>query len=268
MIIDVHGHLGNINMAPFWQADAETLESYLDEAGVDQLWISSSRSLMYDVREGNAEMAAALERTEKLRGYVVINPIFPESLEDLALLDNPKFLGVKIHPDYHGYEVDSAQVRECLDEVADRVDLILTHTSCMPGTGFAGTDELLAYASRHPGTRFILAHLAGVFQNGLYPYFPNLRGLEKVNAAALANVFVDTAHHLIYVYPGVMDRMVELIGADHIVYGTDCPLQGPKQMGFALEIIKGLDIPAEDRDKILFANALSLMGASTDSIKG
>ncbi len=26
-IIDVHGHLGNINLAPFWQADAKNLKN-------------------------------------------------------------------------------------------------------------------------------------------------------------------------------------------------------------------------------------------------
>ncbi|MDP2990690.1 MAG: hypothetical protein Q8O57_09025, partial [Kiritimatiellota bacterium] len=60
MIIDVHGHLGNINQAPFWAADAATLERYLNEAGVDYLCVSAAKSLMYDAREGNADLKAAL----------------------------------------------------------------------------------------------------------------------------------------------------------------------------------------------------------------
>ena len=35
MIIDIHGHLGNINFAPFWQADAARLDAYAAAAGVD-----------------------------------------------------------------------------------------------------------------------------------------------------------------------------------------------------------------------------------------
>lgn len=259
MIIDVHGHLGNINFAPFWQADAETLESHLEAAGIDRLCVSSAKALMYDVREGNAELAEALNHTDKLRGYVVVNPMFPETIEDLAFLENPKFVGIKIHPDYHGYDVKSNVARRFLDEVADRADLILAHISCMPGTGFADVEAVVEFAADHPKTRFILAHLAGIFQNGLYPYFPNTRGLEVVNAAGADNLSVDTAHFLMYVYPGVMERMVELIGPGHIVFGTDCPLQGPKQMRFALDIINDLDIPAKDKDKILFANAQKLI---------
>lgn len=56
MIIDVHGHLGNINFAPFWQADATALDEYCRKAGVDWLCISSSKAIMYDVREGNADL--------------------------------------------------------------------------------------------------------------------------------------------------------------------------------------------------------------------
>ena len=94
MIIDIHGHLGNINFARFWQADAPTLERYCDESNTDLLCLSSSRSIMYDVREGNAELDKALKETEKLLGYVVVSPTFPESLADLSYLKtNPKFKG-------------------------------------------------------------------------------------------------------------------------------------------------------------------------------
>lgn len=65
MIIDIHGHLGNINIAPFWQADAAKLEEYCEKSGVDTLCVSSSRSLMYDIREGNAELDAALQETDE-----------------------------------------------------------------------------------------------------------------------------------------------------------------------------------------------------------
>jgi uncharacterized protein len=260
MIIDLHGHIGNINQAPFWAADEKCLETYCDEANVDLLCISSSKSLMYDAQEGNAELDIALNNSDKLLGYVVVNPIFPESIADLQLLNsNPKFKGVKIHPDYHGFDMASPQVISFLDGVAEQVDLMLFHVSCMPGTGFADAMRVAQFAARHPETNFILAHMAGIFQNGHYPYFPNLQGCENVAALGLDNVYIDTAHYLMYVYPGVMAKMVELVGADHIVFGTDVPLQGPMQMRFAIEIIEALDIPQVDKEKILYANAQKIL---------
>ena len=260
MIIDIHGHLGNINQAPFWAAEEKRLEAYCVKAKVDRLCVSSSKSLMYDAREGNAELEAALDKSERLLGYVVVNPVFPESIADLQLLkSNPKFKGVKIHPDYHGFDMASPRVITFLDRVAEQVELMLFHVSCMPGTGFADAVKIAEFAARHPQTNFIMAHMAGIFQNANYPYFPNLSGCEKVGAMKLNNVYIDTAHYLMYVYPGVMKKMVDIVGADHIVFGTDVPLQGPIQMRFAIEIIQALDISQTDKEKILCDNAQQIL---------
>ena len=263
MIIDIHGHLGNINFAPFWQADAPALEDYCRRSGVDYLCVSASRAIMYDVREGNRELDAALKATEKLLGYVVYSPVFPESEEDLSLLKtNDKFRGVKIHPDYHGYVLSTKSWRDKVEAVADKTPAMLFHVSCMPGTGFSPARTVAEIAAHHPGTKFVLAHMAGIYQNGHYPYFPNMDSLEDVMEIAGDNVYVDTAHFLMYVYPGVMEKMYRLAGADHIVFGTDAPLQGPMQMRFAIEVIQALDIPQADKDKILFRNARKILGLS------
>ena len=260
MIIDIHGHLGNINQAPFWAADAKQLEQYCQKAGVALLCISSAKSIMYDAMEGNRELDVALKNSERLLGYVTVSPVFPESKADLRLLkSNPKFKGVKIHPDYHGFDMASLRAIEYLDQIAEQVELMLFHVSCMPGTGFADAMRVAEFAARHPKTNFVMAHMAGIFQNGNYPYFPNLQGCENVAAMKLENVFIDTAHFLMYVYPGVMERMVEIVGAKHIVFGTDAPLQGPMQMRFAIEVIQNLDIPQSDKELILGGNAKKLL---------
>lgn len=260
MIIDIHGHLGNINQAPFWAADARQLEDYCTEAGIDILCVSSAKSIMYDTVEGNRDLLAALKQTSKLRGYAVINPVFPETLDELKLLENEKIIGVKLHPDYHGYDISSKRIQKLLDPVMRNAGLILWHCSCMPGTGFADALEIAKLAANYPQTDFVLAHMAGIYQNPLYPYFPNQDKLEKVMELALDNVYVDTAHFLMYVYEGVMERMVELATADKIVFGTDCPLQASMQMRFALETIEKLAIPQPDKEKILYTNALKLLG--------
>lgn len=260
MIIDIHGHLGNINLAPFWAADESRLEQYAREAGVDRLCVTAARSIMYDVTEGNLELDAALKRSTNLLGYVTVNPIFPKTLDDLDLAaSNPKFIGAKVHADYHGYDIKSPVAQAFLDKLAERVTSILFHVSCMPGTGFADAGAIADFARSHPQVNVIMAHMAGIFQNGLYPYFPNFMGLEKVASHLVDNLFVDTAHHLMYVYPGVMQKMYDLLGADHIVFGTDVPLQGPMQMRFAIQVIESLPISTGDKEKILGGNATRII---------
>jgi predicted TIM-barrel fold metal-dependent hydrolase len=255
MIIDVHGHLGNINFAPFWAADGAKLEVHAQNADVDIICISSARAIMYDTAAGNRELDETLRDFSRLRGYVTVNPMFPESLADLSLLEqNDKFIGVKVHPDYHGYDLDSSSAREFLDEAARQTRLMLFHVSCMPGKSFARPESVLRFAEKHPQTTIIMAHMAGIYQNPAYPYFPNFEGMELVRKYNLDNVLVDTAHYLSYVYPGVMERMVELLGAGRVAYGTDVPLQGSLQMKFLIQTIRALPISDEEKDRILYKN--------------
>lgn len=261
MIIDIHGHLGNINFAPFWQADAPALEKYCDEAGVDYACLSSSQAIMYDIKRGNSELDEALKHSNKLFGYVVVSPTWPESLSDLKLLkSNSKFRGVKIHPDYHGYVLSTPSNRKWVEEVAEQTPMMLFHVSCMPGSGFSPALTVAEIAKNHPGTKFVLAHVAGLYQNGNYPFFPNMDTLEAVMELNLPNVWIDTAHYLIYAYKGVMEKMYSIAGADHIVFGTDVPLQGPMQMRFAIEAVNSLNIPQEEKDKIFYKNAKYILG--------
>ena len=260
MIVDIHGHLGNINFAPFWQADAAKLEEHCTNSGVDRLCVSSSKAIMYDIHAGNMELDEALKNTSKLLGYVVVSPTFPESAGDLSLLkSNAKFKGVKIHPDYHGYILSTKSNRDFVEAVADQTGLMLFHVSCMPGTGFSPAMTVAEIAKNHPDTNFVLAHMAGTYQNGNYPYFPNLDSLEAVAALDLPNVYVDTAHFLMYVYPGVMEKMYHLLGAERIVFGTDVPLQGAMQMRFAREAIEALNITDVEKSAILGGNAVKLL---------
>ena len=259
--IDIHGHLGNINFSEFWQADAERLVQYMRKSNTEKLCLSASRAIMYDIKEGNAELDDVLKRYDEFYGYVVISPTFPNTVDELHYLqDNPKFRGVKIHPDYHGYDLATPSNYRFVDAIADKTPMMLFHVSCMPGTGFSQAATVVSIAKNHPNTNFVLAHCAGLFQNGSYPFFPNMDSLERICDAGLPpNVWIDTAHYLLYAYQTIMAKMVRLAGAKHVVFGTDCPLQGDMQMRFAQEVVLALDIPKAQKEAILRGNAKKIL---------
>jgi predicted TIM-barrel fold metal-dependent hydrolase len=138
--------------------------------------------------------------------------------------------------------------------------MALFHTSCMPGTGFSPFATIAELARRNPKTKIVAAHGAGLFQNGNYPFFPNLDSLERVADKGLPkNLWVDTAHYLLYAYPTILQKMVNIAGADHVVFGTDAPLQGPMQMRFMAELVESLDVPLRDKEKIFYRNAEKIL---------
>ena len=108
---------------------------------------------------------------------------------------------------------------------------------------------------------FLTSNTYAFFQNGSYPFFPNRDSLERETAKGLPkNIWIDTAHYLLYCYPTILQKMVDLAGADHVVFGTDAPLQGPMQMRFMAELVESLDNPQADKDKIFHRNAEKILG--------
>jgi predicted TIM-barrel fold metal-dependent hydrolase len=255
MKIDVHGHIGSINLHPNWTANAKQVSEMTQKAGVDHCFVSSAMSIMYDTCKGNDEVLEAVREFDNLWGYMVVNPFFPESFRYLEYIGRErKIVGCKIHPDYHGYDLSSPMGKDLVRRVVDHTSLILFHTSCMAGTGFSRIGTLGELASKYSQATFISAHLAGLYQNPLYPYYINYSGLEEAAQMNLPNLLIDTSSFWIYAYPGVMKRIVELVGPDKLVFGTDIPIQSDMQIRFKIIAIDSLEFPQSDKEKIYSKN--------------
>ena len=126
MIIDVHGHIGNLNMNPNWCQDAAKVSDTVKKSGVDFVIVSSAMSLMYDTCRGNKEVLDAVKKYDNLFGYIVVNPLFEETYKDLDYIEKEeKIVGCKIHPDYHGFDLHSPMGRKLVDRVSDFSPVIL-----------------------------------------------------------------------------------------------------------------------------------------------
>lgn len=111
--------------------------------------------------------------------------------------------------------------------------------------GAAGTPatplaEFVELAAAHPGATFILAHWGG----GLPLYELNHRVHTR-----LGNVFYDTSASALLYEPRIFRHMVDLIGAERIVFGTDYPL---------------LTHPRETREPGLELSVRDALGAGVD----
>ena len=260
MKIDVHGHIGSVNMHPNWTADGDKVSEMTRKAGVDHCFVSSAKSIMYDTCQGNEDVLESVKKYDNIWGYMVVNPYFPESFRYLDYIGKEKkIIGCKIHPDYHGYDLSSPMGKDLVKRVIDYAQLILFHTSCMAGTGFSRIETIGEFASQYPKNTFISAHLAGLYQNPLYPYYLNYSGLEKAAQINLPNLFIDTSSYWIYAYPGVMQNIVNIVGAEHLVFGTDIPIQSDMQIRFKITAIESLDIPQSDKERIYSKNINTIL---------
>ena len=131
--------------------------------------------------------------------------------------------------------------------------ILLTHASepvghQYPGKGDITPDKLFPMITKFPNLTLVCAHWGG----GL-PFYALMPEVKK----AVANVFFDTAASPLLYSPEVYNQVIQLVGADKILFGSDYPLLAPSRL---LQEIEVLDLPKEINDLILSGNALRLLG--------
>jgi predicted TIM-barrel fold metal-dependent hydrolase len=116
-----------------------------------------------------------------------------------------------------------------------------------PGKGDLTPQVFYPFIHRFPGLRIILAHWGG----GM-PFYALMPEVKK----ALTNTWFDTAASQFLYDPAIYRQAIDIIGTEHILFGSDYPLMSQSR---ALGEVRGLKISPEDRDHILGINAQKLL---------
>jgi hypothetical protein len=121
-----------------------------------------------------------------------------------------------------------------------------------PGKGDLTPQVLYPFISRFPGLKIILAHWGG----GM-PFYALMPEVKK----ALNSTWFDTAASPFLYDPAIYGQAIDIIGAEHILFGSDYPLM---PQSHALRDVLSLDISPEDRDRILGLNVQKLLEIHCD----
>jgi hypothetical protein len=147
----------------------------------------------------------------------------------------------ELRPDSQGYRLDEGAAAEVLSEAALRHGLVLHfHVSEPVGHAYPGKDALSVasfyrFVAGHPDQAVVGAHWGG----GL-PFYALMPEVRK----ALANAYFDTAATPLLYEPAVYRQTAGLLGAEHIVFGSDFPLIEQGRQRRAIEEAFPEDDPA------------------------
>jgi predicted TIM-barrel fold metal-dependent hydrolase len=115
-----------------------------------------------------------------------------------------------------------------------------------------------------PCLKFVFAHFGGVMpfiKERFDSVYKMLRGrnivedLSALPSDYLREIYVDTSGAS---SPSALMCTLEMVGAEHTLWGSDYP--GNPDVSASIDAIKGLDIPSEDKQKILGANIEQILG--------
>ena len=253
--IDIHAHFGDPACFPQQGQAKEFLRLSLPEfrdsckrARVTAACVSPMEAIFPKngtaLLEANRSLAELANREPWIYQWAVLDPLFPESYEQVdALLDSPKCIGIKLHPDGHGYAL-SQYGAQLFDFCARRGALVEIHT----GDPLSDPELLVPYVNQYPGLRVIAAHLGYGGDGG-----SQIRAIQKNTQG---NLYTDLSS-VRSIQNHLLEWAVETVGAERLLFGTDCPIHHTGMMRARVDFSS---LEESQKQKILFENASRLTG--------
>ena len=203
----------------------------------------STLGIKYDLYHApdNAYINRVLqEYPDKFYGWIFVNPKTMDPVEEVEnWAGRQGWIGVKTHPFWHSYPI------AMLDDVAalcvDKDFPILMHLGADQENG-----NYRYLPERHPRLQIIYAHAATPFFREVWNY-----------AREKENIFVDLSSP-IYMNARITAKVVEELGVERCLYGTDGPYANATQ-GRMLELIFRLPVSEGEKERILGRNFLGLV---------
>jgi len=239
-------------------ATADELIASMDETGIDISVITNIGWTTHEMCvETNDYILESIARyPDRLVGLATVQPQSGEAA--IAEVERCAKGGIKgigeIRPDTQLFDLTDETIMSPFIEVIRQHSLILLiHASepvghVYPGKGGITPDVLYPFITRFPDLTLVCAHWGG----GL-PFYALMPEVKK----ALENVYFDTAASPFLYRPEIYNHVIQLIGAEKILFGSDYPLLAP---GRLINEIRSLDLPEETVSLILSGNAQRLLG--------
>lgn len=184
-----------------------------------------------------------------------LHPDCDHVIEELEKLKDRNMAGIKFHPPYQSVNLTDEKYIEMWKHINYLGFPVLIHC------GFAGPEhdydlfpsgvlKILRYA---PDVPLILAHMGGRSEN------PEE---EKILFHLPENVYIDTAMSAEVQPFDDFVRMVEAMGPDRVLFGSDFPYETQKA---SIELIRKSPFSQSEKEMMLGGNAAQILG---DSIPG
>jgi Predicted metal-dependent hydrolase of the TIM-barrel fold len=249
LVIDAHSHLVDrqhytVSNSPMLNGDEDNLIKKMNMLGVDKILISPWEGISTDGSAANETSLLAKEKYPgRIEAYAMCNPNYPEDLNAIIDIYHNKcrFIGLKPYYPSHRYDLLGEKYAKWF-EYGDRNKLImLVHT----GTQHAA-DMVDKLSAKYRDMAFLMAHTGESYEAARF-------NLDV--AARRENVYLEITYTALT--NGVIEYLVEKIGADRVIFGTDMPMRDPSPQ---LAWVCYARISIEDKEKILGGNILKLLG--------
>lgn len=261
MIIDAHCHIypdkiaekavhstGEFYDLPMkYDGKVSTLLQCGERAGVDKFIVQSVATTPKQVASINRFISDTVRLyPDKMIGFGTLHPESDDIERDVNELLALGLHGVKLHPDIQKFKLDDYR---CLKiyELCEKNHLpMLIHT----GDGrydYSNPNRLIPILEIYTDLSVVGAHFGGW----------SIWEEASKKLCDIENFYVDCSSSFYALDNETVKRIISRYGAEHVLFGTDYPMWDPKE---ELERLDSLGLSAEDKENILWKNAVKAYG--------
>lgn len=231
MRIDVHTHAFHPKIAqkvldqlsdhygipPVGDGTVEDLLTRAARAGLDRVMLHTAATDPSQVVPANNWAIELTRKHPEVVAFGSLHPDYPDNEREIERLTKAGITGLKFHPDFQGFFLDSPGFRRLMEMVPERFTLMIHVGDDLPPEKNPSCPmKLAALLHDFPGRRVIAAHMGG--------YLHWKWALEHLVGR---DVFMDTSSTLAF----IPDEMLRAIWNGHprerMLFGSDYPLFDP-----------------------------------------
>ena len=262
MLIDFHTHAfpdkiaasaieklsfvsGGLN--PYTDGTVSGLRESMKKGGVD---LSVVLNIATNARQQSKvnDFAAAINNGEDIVAFGSVFPFSEDAMSELERIKELGLKGVKLHPDYQGFNVDDIRLKPLYKKISELGLITVFHAGFDYGFAppYGATPDKMARALEWFSTPVVAAHWGGVNCNE-----------DVLKYLCGKNVYFDVSFGYSMMPKYYAEKIMALHTPDKILFGTDTPWHTPHM---ELRLLNALGLSEQDMDKITHKNALKLLG--------
>jgi len=263
MIIDFHTHafpneierkiikaiVDYYGISNLYPATVDGLLDMISKARVDvaviQIFANSPQNV-YRLNDWGAEVARTHAPT--LYCFGTIHPDMADPEREMERMCQLGLKGIKFQPTAQRFYPDDRRLFKIYEKAAELELPILFHAGEERGPVeilYTHPQRFVDILKSFPKLTVALAHLGG------YRMWEHVAELSNFK-----NAYFDTSAATSDLKPKELTDLINLLGSDHVLFGSDFPWFEYEK---AIEAITNLNIPKEDKEKIMYKNSAKIL---------
>ncbi len=230
-----------------WNGSGECgdLRASMREAGVARCVVFSCATKPEQVTHINDYLASLGERfADSFIPFGTLHPKFSAFKSEIARIRRLGLRGLKFHPDFQQFNIDSPEMLRIYEEVGDSLPMLF-HIGD-PNSDFSSPRRLARVLDLMPGLRIVAAHFGGYEQ------------WEEARRRLVGrDLWLDISSSIGRLSVAEARKMVRSHGIDRMLFASDYPAVRHRR---AIADARSLGLSAEENEKLFHLNAEKLLG--------